>query len=131
MVTRPFYPGALLALSYAATPGAEHLTYKSSQCLVAIYRGLHSLVSLQLTVYSFYQGMITKHDKLGVLNPCDNNKKIVNKRGSDSCYMLLQDSMYTLQHSVLLITTHNKLTLRMNGSYELIPKELELALKLM
>ena len=62
----------------------------------------------------FYQGMmamIIKHDKVGVLNPCDNNKMIVNKSSSDSCHVLLQDSMYTLQYSVLLISTHNELTL--------------------
>jgi len=36
--------------------------------------------------------------------------------------------MHTPQYSVLLISTHNEL---INGSYELIPKELELASKLM
>ena len=51
MVARPIYPGTLLAQSYATAPGTQHLTYKPSLCLVAIYRGLHSLVSLQLTVY--------------------------------------------------------------------------------
>jgi len=30
MVARPFYPGSLLALSYAAAPVTQHLTYKPS-----------------------------------------------------------------------------------------------------
>ena len=32
--------------------------------------------------------MIIKHDKVGVLNPCDNNQMIVNKNSSDSCHKL-------------------------------------------
>ena len=32
--------------------------------------------------------MIIKHDKVGVLNPCDDNKMIVNQSSSDSFHVL-------------------------------------------
>ena len=44
---------------------------------------------------------------------------------------VLIPALYTLQYSVLLISTHNKLALRINGSYGLMPKELDLVSKLM
>jgi len=33
--------------------------------------------------------MIIKHDKVNVLNPCDDNKMIVNKSSSDYYHVLL------------------------------------------
>jgi len=55
MVACPFHLGSLLALSYAAAPGTQHLTFKPSQSLVAIYYiGLNSLVSfITDNLYSF------------------------------------------------------------------------------
>ena len=50
-----------------------------------------------------------KHDKVGELNPCDDNKMIA--LITDTC------SAYTLQYSVLLISTCYELTMGAMDSY--------------
>ena len=75
MVTRPFYIGSLLALSYATAPGTEHLTYKPTQLVSGSY--IQRPAQFSFFIAEFYQGMmvmIIKHDKVGVLNPCETIK---------------------------------------------------------
>ena len=80
MVARPFYSGSLLTLSYVV-----HSTWctATDKPLVAIYIQRPAQFSFFITdIPQFYQGMmvmIIKHDKVNVLNPCDDNKMIVYK----------------------------------------------------
>ena len=41
--------------------------------------------------------MIIKHDKVGVLNPCDNNKMIVNKSSTKAHCCHFKSNYYTTE----------------------------------